>query len=130
MPGGAARGAQARTGSRAPSATFSLTPGTNSGYTLGAASTFGLGASFTFALDPVRSLIFHAVSAPQVTLDQVDCLDALALSHHSGARVYDAGGAETPLWVIPTVSLSLGIISLRRSFPMGRAAAYQHTVPL
>ena len=58
MPGGAARGAQARTGSRAPSAIFSLTPGTNSGYTLGAASTFGLGASFTFALDPVRSLIF------------------------------------------------------------------------
>ena len=47
----------------------------------------------------------------------------LALSHHSGARVFGAGGAERPF------SFSLGIVSPRWSLALGRAEAYQHMVP-
>jgi hypothetical protein len=50
--------------------------------------------------------------------------------------VYGAGGAESLSSVVPTVSFSFGIISLRWSLALGRcslalgrADAYQHMVP-
>ena len=68
------------------------------------------------------------LSTDRIVLDAVDGLDALALSHHSGA-VYDAGGVETAFSVVPTVSFSIGIASLRWLLALGRAEAYQHMVP-
>ena len=67
------------------------------------------------------------LSSRRVTLDPIDGLDALALSHHSGARV--AGGVETAFSAVPTVSFSPGIGSLRWLLALGRAEAYQHMVP-
>jgi hypothetical protein len=77
----------------------------------------------------MRSQCQGSLSTRRVTFDPVDGLDALALSHHSGARAYGAGGAESLFSVVPTISFSLGISSLRWLLGLGRVAAYQHRVP-
>src|SRR6266436_1813682 len=41
------------------------------------------------------------LSTRRVILDPVDGLDALALSHHSGARLDGVGGGESPFSVVP-----------------------------
>jgi hypothetical protein len=54
--------------------------------------------------------------------------DTLA-SYHSGAEIYGIGGGKRVFSVVPTISLSVGIVFLRWSPALGRAAACQHRVP-
>jgi hypothetical protein len=46
----------------------------------------------------------------------------------SAVRPRGPKGAESPFSVVPTIFF-LATLSLRRSLPLGRAAAYQHMVP-